>query len=372
MEGVVRTGCRTTDRGHAMRPGPSLEALAGPVAIGARIDVHLGGGGRVLALDIPAEDIQIDWSSERVVPGKLTYRCPAEWIPESPAAPLANFGQRSHVVALLDTTEGRHEVDLGWWQHQTWEEQDHGDVKVECLDLLQILEQNPMTWPSSPPRGATLLSEAQRIAWTLPVILDPGVQNSWVSPSAQWGHSRTEAIRDLCTARNLHWGVKSDGCLHLWARRDGGSPDARYTGRDLLASAPRKSGERRPNRWVVTGSPQTGDTNTPAVKWTGTATVTSWPYEPSIYGYVTDRREFNVASSQNAVRAAASAYMRSALSASTVRHVEIASDPRLEAGDVIAVHTDAGEVIVGRVTAYSLPVDSPDSLMRVDMEVLAW
>ena len=147
-------------------------ALAGPVAVGARIDVHLGG--RVLAVDVPCEDVQIDWASDRVVPGKLTYTAAAGWVPESPGDALNNYGQRSHVTALLETREGRDEVDLGWWQHQSWEEQDNGTVKVECLDLMQLLEQDPMAWPSSPPRGATALSEAQRLAGTLPVVLDPG------------------------------------------------------------------------------------------------------------------------------------------------------------------------------------------------------
>ena len=122
-----------------MRAGPSTEALAGPVAVGARIDVHLGG--HVLAVDVPCEDVQIDWASDRVVPGKLTYTCPAGWVPESPGDALNNYGQRSHVVALLDTVEGRDEVDLGWWQHQSWDEQDNGTIKVEALDLLQLLEQ---------------------------------------------------------------------------------------------------------------------------------------------------------------------------------------------------------------------------------------
>ena len=236
-----------------MRPGPSTRALAGPVAVGARIDVHLGR--TVVALDIPCEDVQIDWASDRVVPGKLTYTCPASLVPESPASALSNFGQRSHVVAILETRDGRDEVDLGWWQHQSWEEESSGKVKVECLDLLQVLEQDPMAWPSSPPSGATVLSEAQRLAGSLPVVLDPGTPNPLVPVSTQWGHSRTEAIRDLCRPRGINWGVKADGCLHLWAQGSGSEPVARYSGRDMLIEAPRKSVERRPNRWVVVGSP---------------------------------------------------------------------------------------------------------------------
>lgn len=353
-----------------MRPGPSTEALAGPVAVGARIDVHLGG--RVLAVDVPCEDVQIDWASDRVVPGKLTYTCPSGWVPESPGDALNNYGQRSHVVALLETRDGRDEVDLGWWQHQAWDEQDNGTIKVEALDLLQLLEQDPMPWPSSPPHGATVLSEAQRLAGTLPVVLDPGTPNPRVHGNTQWGHSRSESIRDLCQARGLNYAVQSDGCLHLWAQTDAGSPVARYTGRDLLVGAPRKSMERRPNRWTVVGSPQQEDEHKPVIKWTGTATATSWPYEPHLYGWVTDRREFNVAASADAVQKAANTYMRHALEAASKRSVEIAADPRLEAGDVIAVHTDGGEIIVGKVVAYSLPVDKPGAQMRVDVEELAW
>lgn len=353
-----------------MRPGPSTSALAGPVAVGARIDVHLGR--TVVALDIPCEDVQIDWSSDRVVPGKLTYTCPASLVPESPASPLSNYGQRSHVVAILETRDGRDEVDLGWWQHQSWEEESSGKVKVECLDLLQVLEQDPMAWPSSPPSGATVLSEAQRLAGSLPVVLDPGTPNPLVPVSTQWGHSRTEAIRDLCRPRGINWAVKADGCLHLWAQGSGSEPVARYTGRDMLIEAPRKSVERRPNRWVVVGSPQQSDDKKPAVKWTGVATASSWPYEPAVYGWVTERKEFNAAASAGAVQKAAATNMATDLSAASKRQVEIAPDPRLEAGDVIAVHADAGEVIVGKVVAYSLPVDKAGGQMRVDVEELSW
>lgn len=353
-----------------MRPGPSTEALKGAVAVGARIDIHLGGV--VVALDVPCEDVQIDWASDRIVPGKLTYTCPSGWVPDSPVAALNNYGQRSHVLMMFETPNGVDSVDLGWWQHQSWEEDTSGKVKVEALDLMQLLEQDPMPWPSSPRGGATVLSEAQRLAGTLPVVLDPGTPNSPVSPSTQWGHSRSEAIRDLCVARGLNWSVKADGCLHLWKQTDAGEPVARYTGRDMLVESPRKSVERRPNRWVVVGSPQQSDDKKPAVKWTGTAIASSGPYEPSTYGWVTERKEFNAASSAGAVHQAAHTNMANALMAASKRSLEIVPDPRLEVGDVIAVYTDADETVVGKIVAYSLPVDKPDGLMRVDVEELAW
>ena len=140
----------------------------------------------------------------------------------------------------------------------------------------------------------------------------------------------------------------------------------------MLIEAPRKSKERHPNRWVTVGSPQQSNDKKPAVKWTGVVVAASWPYEPAVYGWVTERKEINSAASKSAVQQAALTNMETDLSAASKRSVEIAADPRLEAGDVIAVHTDAGEVIVGKVVAYSLPVDKPAGQMRVDMEELAW
>ena len=105
----------------------------------------------------------------------------------------------------------------------------------------------------------------------------------------------------------------------------------------MLIEAPRKSVERRPNRWVTVGSPQQSNDKKPAVKWTGTATAASWPYEPAVYGWVTERKEINSADSRATVHKAALTNMETALAAASKRSVEIAPDPRLEAGDVIVM-----------------------------------
>ena len=178
-----------------MRPGPSTRVLGAGVAIGARVDIILGN--RVIAASLDVADLQVDWTGDRVVPGQATYVLPHHMLPEQPHDPANNYGQRSHLVAVMDTIEGRHEVDLGWWQHETWAEETSG-IKVTCLDLMQVLEKDPMAWPSSPPSGATVRSELQRLAGTLPVVLDEGAADSAMSTAIQWGHSRTEAIRDLC------------------------------------------------------------------------------------------------------------------------------------------------------------------------------
>ena len=348
-----------------MRAGPDLVA-ASSVAVGARLSVTRGRV--VLATDVPARDVTLDVTAARVVPGKLSFSAPLGMVPTHPLDVLANFGQRVHVDSVLVVDGVRHTVDLGWWQIDTWsEESDH--VKVECLDLMQILEEDPLVWPSSPAKGATLRSELQRLAGSLPVVLDDGVADGAVSPLIEVGTSRTEAVRDLCESRGVGYGVKADGCLHVWPLRDGRAPVLSYTGRDLLVGAPRKAQERRPNRWTVVGSNGPGEEE---VRWSASVTSEAEPFDPAAYGRVTDRREFQAADSQGAVRKAADTYMRTALSAVGSRSVEVVADPRVELGDVVSVVTDPGEVIVGRVKAYSLPVDDPAGKMRIDLEELLW
>lgn len=353
-----------------MRPGPS--DLRGSVGVGARVSVMRGR--EVLAVDVPVQDVVVDATRDRVVPIQLTYTAPRDWTPKHALSPLNNFGQRSHLSMVLDVDGTPTTVEIGWFLHTAWEEQDDG-VQVTCLDLMQTLVENPLTWPSSPPSGATVLSELRRLCSMdsgtgLPVILESG--NASVPRTTQFGTDRAENIKDLCDSYGLDYAVKPDGYLHAWAKRDGRDPVAHYSAVDLgtpgtagvLLSAPRKSQDRRPNRWTVVGG---GDS-----KRSATVSSTQAPYEPTAYGIVNARYEMNQAGSQAQVTKAAQTYMRDAVVTSETRSLEIPADPLLELGDVISAETDTGEMLVGRVTAYSLPVDAPDARMRVDIEALLW
>ena len=63
--------------------------------------------------------------------------------------------------------------------------------------------------------------------------------------------------------------------------------------------------------------------------------------------------------------------MRESMGALKKRSLGVVPDPRLEAGDVIGISTPAGEEIVGRVVAYSLPLGGEEP-MRVDLEEFTW
>ena len=347
-----------------MLPGPSVEQLSRPTTVGVRISSVLGR--QTLALDIPASDVVLDLTTDRVVPGQLTFQAPLELLPINPQDPLANKGQRLHVSSLLEIEGHPYEVDRGWYQIESWEEDDA--VAVTALDLLRTLETDPMRWPSSPPRGATLRSELQRLAGDMPVRLE--APDRPIDSQIQWDRDRVKSIRDLCQTHGLGYGVRTDGYLHVWALRDGRTPVATYTAQDLLLGAPRSSGERLPNRFLAVGSTGSGDDDTQA-RWYREATLSFPPFGED-YGTVREILEVQSATSQTMVDQAANLALSDSLISAGRRPLQIVLDPRLELGDIINVVPDEGEPFVGRVAAISMPLTDPGAQMRVDVEEVLW
>jgi hypothetical protein len=334
-------------------------------------------GREVLEVDVPASGVVLEETSSRTVPAQLSFSAPLSWVATHPLSALSNFGQRVHATQILRIDDqATVEVELGWYKVDDWVEQDSG-VQVTALDLLSIPDENDLVWPSSPPAGATILSELRRMAQPLPVVLDDPIDQE-VPRTTQWGVKRVENIRDLCASYGLEYGVQPDGYVHVWATRDGRRPVAHYSARDAgtpgsrpgrLLSAPRKAPPRRANRVTVVGTTGSGDDEQ---RWSTTVTATAPPFDEAGYGIVTERYEMNQATSQHQVDEAAQTYLRDALVTTETRSWEIPADPRLQRGDIISATTETGETLVGRIIAYSLPVSEPGEKERVDVEVIAW
>lgn len=358
-----------------MRPGPPTAALA-RLSWGVVVDVIRGG--EVISADLPVEDVKLEWTADRVVPGCLTYSLPLSWAPTHPLAPAHCFGQRSYVtVVCRDETTGREwSTPLGYYLHTGWQETS-GAIQVTCLDLMQVLEEDPAAWPSSPPAGSSLSTEMRRLAGRQPVVLDQGVYDGPVSVSSQWGCSRSEAVTKLAQARGC--GIRSgyDGALHVYRLHGAASADVVYEDRETpygpgnglllgVEASPRQE-PRRPNRWISVGTIKSGDKEQ---RWTATRTATQPPFDVGGYGWVTRREEAGGSDSAAAVEAAADTMMREDLASMTTTTIRIVPDPRLEAGDTVVVIQADGSTLAGRVRAYSMSMSGGD--MRVDLDVLEW
>lgn len=359
-----------------MRPGPGVEDLAAPLRWGVRVDVLRAG--RVLAAGVPVANAKFEWTDARSVPAQVTYDAPLSWAPREPLDALNRYGQRSRVTVVCESASGRRwETPLGEFVHTDW--QIEGErVQVTAKDLLQLLEDDPMGWPSSPAAGARLSGELRRLAGGLPVALDTGVSDVVVPSNTEFGNSRTESVFKLAESYNFGLRTRADGVLHAYPLRDASQVDVVYEmrgvndgkGNGLLIDAPlRPVGDKRiPNRWIVTATHHEGDKEQ---KWTATRTNNVPPFDVDGYGWVTSHNEFSAAENKQAVEKAADEYMRKDLGALKSRSLEIVPDPRIEVGDIVGAVT-YNEHIVGRVTAFSMPLSDVGSSMRVDIDVLAW
>ena len=196
-----------------MRPGPSLDILAGPVTVTPIVTAEFRGESTI----VPAWDVQIEASASRAVQTRVTFSAPPEYVPDTWDAPLACFGQRVHVAARIASPRGEWDIQVGVYQIESWEENDDGHVSVEALDLTQRLEKNEMLWPSSPPEGATLASEVQRLAGE---PSDGGIQtavarNFSIRRLFEWGTGRLDAIQKLIESFGMVYRVTPDGVLHV-------------------------------------------------------------------------------------------------------------------------------------------------------------
>ena len=239
-------------------------------------------------------------------------------------------------------------------------------MKVKAVDLLQLVEEDSVAWPSSPPKNQRLGDEVQRLVGTTLAVKYSG-PNSLVDTGLQFKTDRLDNLTDLCAAYGLEYRMRPDGFLHVFPLSN--EVVATYDAKDLLVDASRRSSERKPNRWLAVGSKsETKNKVTKETRWSFEAKATVEPYGPA-YGVFRDRIAVQSATNQTMVTRAANNAMKAAIGVIGSRSFEIVPDPRLEIGDVAMFVTNHGSV-VGRTTATSLPVDDPQGLMRVDVEII--
>lgn len=277
-----------------MLRGASVSQMSGAV-VGARVNIVRGR--ETLGLGIPVRNVVLEGNSEQVVPLRLKFEAPRELVPEVALDLLNNYGQRVQLFQTVTTAQGRQiDAQLGWFQITDWSE-DTSAISVTAVDLLQLLEDNPMAWPSSPPKNQTLRMELQRLAGSfLPVTVTEG-GTEIVPRSMEWGTSRSEAIRDLAVAYGLYYAVDLNGYLRFRPYRQ--APERSVIYRDSVTpiEAPRKARPRIPNNVIAVGKgdifkrydkqrvyssvPEDMYSNPSSSGWEGRSTYARWHFAGS-------------------------------------------------------------------------------------------
>lgn len=333
-----------------------------------------------LAAHVPITAGRVAFDDTAVVKGRLTLTVPAHtpgqrWDPAgNPLAPLGAYGQRLHLRTGIGYPTGELELlDLGWYLITGWRrDEDQATVAVEALDLAQLVLDDRLTAPSSPPPGATFASEFGRLlAGILPVSIPAGFPDRPIASTVVWERDRDKALADLCDAWPARWYVGDDGAAHVAATYGPVSettpPDLTLTDGAAGTVTARARGAQRGalfNRIVVDG--KAPDDATPRPHAVAEITSASSPIRAAgPYGRVTRFYASDLVTSQaQADDAAASMLVRYA-SAGRTEPVRAVPDPSIQLGDVTRVLTQDGDRYTARVEHITLPLTARDGPMEV-------
>lgn len=324
-------------------------------------------GRETLAHDLHATSAELSVDGTSQIPERLTATFPPDLLPTDYRAPLAAFGQviRPSVKIVQGGREFVYEI--GWYLIQSWEEKDNGEIQVEADGLLRKVADAPWPSPSSPAPGSTLLQEAQRLAFPLPVDLDPKVANVVLDRGIAWGNDRLNALYDLGRTHNVRWSVKPDGYLWALPTRSGKDTTATYTGRDLALTLLRRGDHTMANQ---VSAIHKENSEKQANTTVGTASSMMPPYDTEGYGLVHKIVETESSTTVAALQAHAQQVLNEERNKTRVRQVEIVADPAIELWDMVAVILD-NETVVGTVQAYTLPLSSGGK-MRLDLQEILY
>lgn len=322
--------------------------------------------GTILAENIPIDSGRVVWNASAKVPDSVTIRVPRfeggrDWLPTSPVAPLARYGQQIDVtvtVAGIDVRLGRFQV-IDW-------EYDEATITVKGAGLLQIAADSRLLEPVSPRDDGTLKSEFVRL---LPeqtaVQFDPALVDRACPSSMSWDEERLDALYDIVTAwpavlRMDSWGqvlvkppVTATSPVLTLKDGEGGT----------VVSVPRS--DTRDGVYNIVKASSSAD----GVEASAVAFQTSGPMAVQSYNPVPRFYSSPLLDDDAQCLATAQAMLATSMRRSSVLNVTMAPDPRIEVDDPLEIlredFRDWGVVI-----GVDMPLTVRDGAMRVDVGVL--
>ena len=341
--------------------------------------------GQQLAAAIPVESGTITYDDTGTLKRRLSLTVPAQtptatWDPAgNPAAPLAAYGQRLHVATGISYPNGAVELaDHGWYLLTSWERDDaEGTITVEAFDLAQLVADDRLPEPSSPPPGATYVSEFTRlIGANLPVVIDPGLTDKAISGSVVWERERDTALNTLCAAWPARWYVGDDGAAHAApaypAVLANTAPVIELTDGEAGTVVTRaRRGDRGALYNVLVADGRQPDDGSARPHAVAQITDPASPVRASgPYGRVVRFYESDLITTQPQAQATADSLLITYASAGRVESATAVPDPALQLGDVARIYTKDGHAYTGRTTGLALPLTAKEGAMTVTIGTL--
>jgi hypothetical protein len=126
-------------------------------------------------------------------------------------------------------------------------------VKLQVVDITSDVDRDTLEGPESPAPGRTVLSEFARLnEGHFPVVVDPGVNDTDVSPFLILEGNRLQAGQDLLSRVNARYRMGGDGECHVYPLT-GPSVLTVEPGKCLVQVSRKQSIDGLYNRWTVEG-----------------------------------------------------------------------------------------------------------------------
>ena len=179
--------------------------------------------GVCLAEDIPAVEVEEGGDASLRVPERITFKVPIvddqgnTWVPTSYSAPLGIWGQR--IVSQIGVSVGSSEVE--WINRGVFllhsVDTDGDSISVECLGLLQLLDEAELATDFQPAVGATFGETIrQLIEPGISVDLDLAPEDEIIPTSAAtWSDNRLDDIYMILDAWAAQIKVTAEGNLEV-------------------------------------------------------------------------------------------------------------------------------------------------------------
>lgn len=357
-----------------MRDGPTGEVLAGTCQWSCSVSSWLGG--TILADNIPVSGGTVSADATSDVLTKLSMTVPRfaapnpgedefDWRPAETdyAHPLARYGQQLDVTIIVTSvaTGSSWQVPIGRYRITDWSDDDAGTVTVNAEGLLGLCRDDLFTSPTSPAAGATLTTEALRIApGGMSVSYDASLVDRACPTSMAWSDSKLAALQEIAQAWPALLRSDDYGGIVFAAPLPAVPTPVLYLTDGVggtVVAAPRSDTRSGAYNRVIASSSNSSSTDISA-----TADMTNGPMSVNgSYGIVALKWSSPLVTSQATAAASAQTMLQNSLRPALSIPVAMAPDPRIELDDPVAV-TRADETVWGYVISYQIPLTTGDAM----------